>query len=863
VIQYDKSMQNVVFSQLIELAQDPSDAALAEKCSRVLLGNWQDFLLGIIEKAKTMNIWENLTNFKPFLGSLFQSKPGIVDAAFSLFSEKVQSRFVLVWLRFESLRIVPPSKWPLAQFDLKDDVKYSLSSANPDLKIGGLLVWSKSPITSIPFPQNVFFSDSPKYVSEFATIFEQLVSTKPLDPAALSGYLCEHMNPGFATFHRGFNFELLKILWKFHPKKLECQLRACWSLLTDHSGRFRRKIGPELQRICEADPSARSILERIGYVNSEAPPSQNNGAQLLECVSQFPNLDLSVCDSFMTLLQNSANKFSDEVIVQASQQLFAFFLHTKHQGMAARCPQILHVIGSRLPDRGIIENWTARVLEFLDNFDMANLRRSASLPYLALSLVRLQESKLHEIAKVLLKMMNESSNESEVVHSLNVVAVILRDRISAEIETWLCPAVFDSIFDLALKWHSWDFVSALNSCLAGFLQKLCKRSGSSLNFAQFCQKLTRAIQKMTPILQSSQFHPVYLALTVLMTFSPEGTEKLTEVVFPLVSHKNSRIRRIAARVFVRSLPQTAATQVLGKVMAELQSPSNRVNQVHGCILIMKEICDAKPELRTTLPIPKFYPDLPDFLLDDIFSLSRDLTTDRDRALLKRRHVDPAAVAERIQENPGPAVLIESLAFLCKLRHSVPSPVLTNLLVREKALEIQAHLIRLLQFSNPTRQDFVALHDTFEALAFDLKEELVSIHLALAESIGLIKQNDPKFALIAIPLVISDIPQVRYRTVFGLVPDLNEIDLVEQLLRESRKDDVWWVFEKWIQLMERLLARDGFGEPMTVFVDEFFIPRKCLEVLNVRFDFNMYFIGNIAEIRPAIVLALRAIGRDKA
>jgi hypothetical protein len=51
VIQYDKSMKIVVFSQFIELAQDPSDAALAEKCSRVLLGNWQDFLLAIIKKA--------------------------------------------------------------------------------------------------------------------------------------------------------------------------------------------------------------------------------------------------------------------------------------------------------------------------------------------------------------------------------------------------------------------------------------------------------------------------------------------------------------------------------------------------------------------------------------------------------------------------------------------------------------------------------------------------------------------------------------------------------------------------------------------------------------------------------------------
>jgi hypothetical protein len=51
VIQYNKSMKIVVFSQFIELAQDPSHAALAEKCSRLLLGNWQDFLLAIIKKA--------------------------------------------------------------------------------------------------------------------------------------------------------------------------------------------------------------------------------------------------------------------------------------------------------------------------------------------------------------------------------------------------------------------------------------------------------------------------------------------------------------------------------------------------------------------------------------------------------------------------------------------------------------------------------------------------------------------------------------------------------------------------------------------------------------------------------------------
>jgi hypothetical protein len=347
-----------------------------------------------------------------------------------------------------------------------------------------------------------------------------------------------------------------------------------------------------------------------------------------------------------------------------------------------------------------------------------------------------------------------------------------------------------------------------------------------------------------------------------MTLSPKGTEKLTEVVLPLVSHKNSRIRRIAARVFVRPLSQTAAIQVLRNSVAALESPSNGANHVHGRILIMKEICDARPELRTNLPIPKFNPDLRDFLLDDFFTPFPDLTIDCDRPLLKRRGVDPAVVAERIQKNPSPAVLIESLAFLCKLHHSVPSRVLVHLLLHKGAPEIQAHLIRLLQFSDPTPQAFVALHDTFEALAFELKEEFVSIHLALAEAIGLIRRNEAKFALIAIPLVISDIPRIRYRTVFGLAADLNEVELVEQLLRESPKDDVWRIFEKWTQLMERSVASNRFWEPMTVFVDEFFIPRKCLEVLNVHFHFNMYFIGNVAKIRPVLVPALRAIGRDK-
>jgi hypothetical protein len=120
-------------------------------------------------------------------------------------------------------------------------------------------------------------------------------------------------------------------------------------------------------------------------------------------------------------------------------------------------------------------------------------------------------------------------------------------------------------------------------------------------------------------------------------------------------------------------------------------------------------------------------------------------------------------------------------------------------------------------------------------------------------------HDSRAALVAIPLLISEVPQVRYRTLTAVSPHfLSEIDVVERLITESPFVVIREVLVRWTDLIEERMSIDGANEPLTILVDEFFIIQKCLNALKRPFDLSAYASVSLANARSSIIPILRSI-----
>jgi hypothetical protein len=754
---------------------------------------------------------------------------------------------------------------------LERDLQFGLASGNMDLRMSALLIFARSSCV-FAIPETIFYCDGQKHSTRLIAIFPELVAKYAkckLDISRVTDLVCEHMAPSFVSAHRQLALELLKTIWVSFPTQSERQIRSVFTILSDASPALQRRVACELDQLCDADPKWAAFLASLGYVKRIESP-ENGDAILADLVAKLQLNDLVAGDSLLAILVDSKVTFSDSCVRQSADSVFRFFLNTKHQGMAGQCPKLLEAIARKLNDVAILESWSAQLLEILRDFDMGSMRRSASLPYIALALVRLRPSQFESTTVTLAKSLSETSNENEATNSLNVLRALLKDKLSSEIEEVVSPIVFDCIFQSAVRFHGWDFVTACNLCFAAFLRKVYKRSDQAVSVAQFFLKFPRARSKLVECLRSSHLHSAYLMLSILVAFKPSPIDGIQAEIEPYLAHRSSRMRRLAARalVAVSSLPELLA--ISQKAISEFAT--HPLNRIHGYVLLVREMLSVHD---IAISFPRVDPSkLPPLLANDLMivydlmhvPITRPVETgieNRELLLLLSSGRDAPGlrevVAHRIQGKAPAAVFIECLKYAVRNKQSFDAIVIESMIQEGFGPEITALLIRLLRFASPGPEVLLRLHPVFEKLVYDIRDQIVPVHLAISEIFDLVRASDPNFVILTVPLLVSDIPLVRCQTSFGVdARFLNELDLLDVLLSGANETVLRFIATRWLGLIEGKLSVDTHGEPLCVLVDEFFVIRQCLARLKLVFDFAGQEVGNLSAIRPPIVSQLKAV-----
>jgi hypothetical protein len=360
--------------------------------------------------------------------------------------------------------------------------------------------------------------------------------------------------------------------------------------------------------------------------------------------------------------------------------------------------------------------------------------------------------------------------------------------------------------------------------------------------------------------------------------SDDGDDEIAAAVRVHLSSRLSRIRRIAARALVATIPAN-------RRRLELKALSGALfcggwNGFHGAVLAIRAIVDAgcdtdgfAVEVRPLGQIPPMARDDYVFALraagvepGDVEMKSGSMfPADQAAALaslgqfpggleprvlipLLRRWGRQAAPGERLQELLdrvlSDAVLASNEAFSINAAQflaahlapaSIAGPrlgVILGLFAGAHSIALKAALLALVSFVASPDPALLARHaSAFVDCAIDLSSRMTPVHAALASIADLLFASAALHP-VAFLLAANDVASVRtavlvsFAAAFG-TPLLCENIVLRRIIAGVGEGAKIEVGRRWVRALEAVAEGDLWGEPLSLFVDEFFIPKLCL------------------------------------
>ncbi|KAK8845014.1 hypothetical protein M9Y10_021190 [Tritrichomonas musculus] len=1003
-----------LFGDLLDFAQDPSDYGFVTRCVKTIAKSSpnqtsEDLLKAVIDCAMKTSIYNNLRTYRPLLEPLYSIIPEIVPKAFDMFNQISNNNkiyndsneiIIPIWLRFESLLVIPRSKWPIQLSDLFKDLQYAIHSGNWDLRCSSLIIFAKCfnteeiPLDFIMNLKTLMFTDSVKHTflieDSFTSFIDALRPHHEIETENILLNLLDvfsyHMSSTFISSHRQFALSLTETLWKKYPHLFnQKHLDAIVSILYDNSLSLRFLCRDKIKAWIKEDPNKKFNLSSVPQqlLFDETDNNQNRNtieyydSLLKKLINDITNNNFESLKELETLINDNKSSttpsFSKEVLDEQSEKYFDFYISTKNVGISYRSQTVFVSLCNLLEPQVLankLNSWESRLLSILRDFDMESMRRSASLPDVALSLIRLQPPELvmkkdndltshMAITTALIDLLKRTNVETEAVNSLNVLRAVLKDKIMSKIDDYLYPMIFEAIFITSMKFSGWDFVAASNLCFSGVFQKLFKRSDKTINIKQFFQKIPKAKDLVIEGLQSKITHANYLALTVLTAFKKTNGDDLSllNYVIPYISSRSSRIRRTAAIALLLITPdddiQLLYNQCIHFISLsrfvedntvfdsnkyfEMANNGNDSNSFHGLILVIREIFKKNIKIK----IEKFpsicLEKVPPLILDDIsfifeklnkkdllknfsFKFSRfyfdqvstiiyssqisdqnkDLNDSQLVALLtkvnsKIKHIESnnnnkteehedeisndeengndtfefvsgldILVVNRLKKQPLPPLIFKLCVNYLNalLKYSNEKNVLSNLGFKASNYlndqidpEIQISLIDMLNGTDEIKR-FIPL---FINHAFNKDDSYTPIKIAIARKLPHILQASPDSKIIALILLIDDVPLIRTKAAIAVSHYLKtqfliEVELFDLLLKNLDEKQLKLIALKWIELIELKEKSDPNGESISTLVDEFYVVQKVLQALKLgnNIDFTRFQFIPISDARIQFV-----------
>ena len=532
---------------------------------------------------------------------------------------------------------------------------------------------------------------------------------------------------------------------------------------------------------------------------------------------------------------------SQILIEKATDHIFTSLLETRRAGLVYKTyPHLSGLFKKNSKEK--LKSYCERLVNAMAEFDMAQMRRSAGLPFISVSLLKGNNEFFEELSTSLVNVCINSNNPNEVANSLNSLYLITKEGNCPE---KFYSTMFSTIFKSCERYENeWEVISAANLAFNNLLHKIWTFYVKETTFrcfsrTQFLSKIENSRNVLIQALKSKNNHCIYLAL-VLFTLFPRdsGDYEFAQLILQHKSSRISRIRRAAARALVSVLP-------LNK--DELASPiePTTLNEKHF-LYTFKQLT-SQNDYDTDPVLTKIYPLLFDPNLDfnkqpigrlclllknwDLYQNNAQVPSE----LLNRLLNDLLSSDPKVCKNV--TYRTEGLKFLTKTlpKGYINHEKLANIfdcIRTATSLEIKALFIHLIKYvQNPSigeiQNDLIScLFDPFQ----------IPIHHAASEIAHLIV---PQSTLASILLITNDVPVIRKRASISFSAHyekdfLNEQEIVNLLKDKLTKQEKLILLQNFIALTHKLICNDEYGEPATFTFDEFFVIHSCFNNLKVAF-----------------------------
>ncbi|OHS99007.1 hypothetical protein TRFO_34618 [Tritrichomonas foetus] len=662
---------------LIEMAQDPSVGNFVRKCVKCVSKiGWKSLIDCCYDKAIQITKYDgNMIVLRPIIEPIFENQGNeSIEYAFQklhIDNNDKNQKILDTWFRFECLLSSPKSKWKISTEEIRSYIYFAIGCGNWDVRVGSFIVFTIAgfPLNEedIEFIMNrfdeYFYFDSPKHIVQISSTFSDFIDrissrSKTLKPdqseqimKSILNISCDHMIPSFISSHRQFAFDIASAILNKNIKLIISNLenvKSIVSLTNDSNSSLKASACKLLQKLFEIEEvknhyssEVESWLSFCSYLTS-GKESIETIQPILEKVELTENWEEQCALFEQMVIKINSGKVPVNEIEEASEKLFNILLNTRVLAVTCRGQQALESITVKLPKsklEEILDKWTNSLLQTLDHFDMENMRRSAALPYLALSILRLntpdvmqtKHTIFEKLINALIDVIKTTENGQEATHSLNMVRAVLTDKVTSPLSEVILPSIFCSIFEVCDKIDCWDLVTAANLCIAAVIRKIKKKNISqedsteqSLLLEQFFNKMIGSRDSILSALKSPRPHLNYLATLTLSSFSSNITDyQLQELVIKHIGSRDSRRRRLAARATVSVTAQNDLLSLFTKIVSNLSRQS--YNILHGQFMLLKEILlcctinslNIEPFCSVEFPTINISK-IPPFMYDDMF-----------------------------------------------------------------------------------------------------------------------------------------------------------------------------------------------------------------------------------------------------
>lgn len=824
ILYYDQDQLDDFFYILLDLLSDSINHPFASKCA-MSIAKFEApslaFIKFIINYIQKFQVYDNLLKLSCIFSPIFKSQAKLAQVAYDL-SQSVENEFHRMWLTLEILSSSP--KTLISEIDVRKILNEMKFDGNWHLRVlyFSLFVTYKFPKKEedekyfLDLYDSLFMIDSPNYKSIVLTLFEEMVSNFPKPSTFLSIILnrsIRMISPTYFSLQRQFAYMHSVAILKKFPSLLEDIHKKYFSTLINENfiidRTFLNKLfKPELIYPQTIDQESLTLFKRQ-LTQTKAPPEF--------CIRVFEDMiskgfSWEIQVQFFEILAILISNNTDEELVRSvADYIFNALMETRIAGFISMAvssfEKILKFVKKPLP-------YTDDLVAALSNFDMAGMRRSAALPYIALALIKNEHSTI--LTETLLDMITNSNNDTEVANALNVMKALIN-----ELDDSVLEKVLEVVFIASVRFKSWDVISAVNITFVAIIRKL---KLSSMISSQLFSRFKNSENILTNALESESYHAKYLALILLEQLKGKcESEKMLNLINQNVPSKIVRIRRAAARAFASLSPNPNV---------ELADVSC-FNQLHGKLLVMKEIkqkiseqnienwprvCqDCYYDLRNEIKTIEFDPNLS---IDDLLKCDKKLAIP---FLVKKLISEDINTMSQTYVMKGFDYLLANLTPDKISSNNIP--IIKNLLNnRQTSYKVKSCLISMLRFVDEI--DFEDFSQMFLEYALDTRDELAAVHIALAKLSRIFIKVQSCFPVLMV-LVLNDIPAVRTNVMRGFLPEFpSELKAFQYLKTKIPAQLLMVIRNNMVNKIKNKIENDKWGEPISTLVDDFFLPLQC-------------------------------------